>query len=414
MDAAIDVDRDRLLDSLRAQAEFGATDGGGLHRLALSPADRAVRDWFVDALTDAGLSVRVDAFGNVFGRREGTDPDAAPVLLGSHLDSQPRGGIYDGALGVVAAVEFVRTLDDAGIDTRRPVEVVDWTNEEGSRFQPTMQGSGVWAGALDLETQYERTDDDGVRVVDALERVGYRGDAPAEPREPYDSYLELHVEQGPALETAGADVGVVTGIVGLSWGRVAFHGRPDHTGTTPMHLRSDALVAAADLTTAIRRLPSTLGDRTVATVGSLDVDPDSINVVPERAELTWDVRDSADDVVDQAVDRVEAEAAAAAAREGVEADVERLLRAPAVEFPARPVDAAADAVDALGYDGLRLVSGAAHDASRVASVCDAGMVFAVSEDGRSHTEEEYTAPADCYRAANAFAGAALRLAGRVD
>jgi amidase, hydantoinase/carbamoylase family len=317
------------------------------------------------------------------------------------------------SLGVVAALEFVRTVDDAGIDTRRPVEVVDWTNEEGSRFQPTMQGSGVWAGALDLETQYERTDDDGVRVRDALERIGYRGDAPAEPREPYDSYLELHVEQGPALETAGADVGVVTGIVGLSWGRVTFRGRPDHTGTAPMHLRSDALVAAADLTTAVRRLPSALGERTVATVGSLDVDPGSINVVPERAELTWDLRDPADEVVDRAVERVEAEAEAAAAREGVEVDVERLTRASAVEFPARPVDAVAGAADSLGYDALRLASGAAHDASRVASVCDAGMVFAVSEDGRSHTEDEYTAPVDCYRAANAFANAALRLADPV-
>ncbi|MEF8819636.1 MAG: Zn-dependent hydrolase [Haloferacaceae archaeon] len=406
----IDVDRDRLVELMRAQASFGATEGGGLHRLALSDADAAVRDWFVDRLSAAGLAVRVDAFGNTFGRREGTDPEAAPVLLGSHLDSQPYGGIYDGALGVVAALEFLLTLADEGLDTRRPVEVVNWTNEEGSRFQPTMQGSGVWAGEFDLAEQYERTDDEGTRVVDELERIGYRGDHPAEPREPYDAYLELHVEQGPALSAAGADVGIVTGIVGLSWGEVRMAGRPDHTGTTPMHLRSDALVAAADATTAIRRLPGALGEDTVATVGSLDVSPNSVNVVPEDVRFTWDARDPSDAVVAEARERIEREAAAAADREGVECEVEQFLTASSVEFPERTVSTVERAVDRLGYEGLDLFSGAAHDASHVAGVCDAGMVFAVSDDGRSHTEAEHTSWADCYSAANVLANAALDLA----
>jgi N-carbamoyl-L-amino-acid hydrolase len=406
----IDVDRGRLVELMRAQASFGATDDGGLHRLALSDADAAVRDWFVEQLEGAGLAVRVDAFGNVFGRRAGTDPEAAPVLLGSHLDSQPYGGIYDGALGVVAALEFVLTLEDEGVDTRRPVEVVNWTNEEGSRFQPTMQGSGVWAGEFDRDEQYERTDDEGIRLVDELDRIGYLGDHPAEPREPYDAYLELHIEQGPALEAADADVGVVTGVVGLSWGAVTMTGRPDHTGTTPMRLREDALVAAADVTTAVRRLPGTLGERTVATVGSLDVSPDSINVVPEEVRFTWDVRDPSEAVVAEATDRVEREAAAAADREGIEYEVEQFLSVSPVRFPERTVSTVAGAVDHLGYDGLELVSGAAHDASHVAGVCDAGMVFAVSDDGRSHTEDEHTSWADCYSAANVLANAALDLA----
>ena len=219
----VDIDRDRLADTMQEQAEIGGTEGGGLHRLTLSDADADARDWFVDCAADAGLDTRVDAFGNTFARRAGTDPDAAPVLVGSHLDSQPNGGIYDGALGVVAALEFVRTLNDRGIETRRPVEVVNWTNEEGSRFPPAMQGSGVWAGAHDIDEEYEKTDADGDRLLDELERIGYRGDEPAEPREPYHAYLELHPEQGPYLEETGADVGVVTGIVGLRWAEIQPH-----------------------------------------------------------------------------------------------------------------------------------------------------------------------------------------------
>jgi N-carbamoyl-L-amino-acid hydrolase len=410
----IDIDRDRLVETMQAQADIGGTEGGGLHRLTLSDADARARDWFVERAAEAGLDTRVDAFGNVFARRAGADPDAAPVLVGSHLDSQPYGGIYDGALGVVSALEFVRTLNDRGIETRRPVEVVNWTNEEGSRFPPAMQGSGVWAGAHDIEAEYEKTDADGVRLVDELERIGYRGDEPAEPREPYHAYLELHPEQGPYLEETGADVGIVTGIVGLRWAEVTLHGQANHTGTTPMNYREDALVAAADVVTAIRRLPGTLGERTVATVGSLNVQPDSVNVVPETVTFTTDIRDPDEAVLDRGVARMEAEVAAAADREGVESEVEHTMSAPAVDFPDRPVEAVADAVDALGYDGRRMVSGAGHDATHTASVCDTAMVFSVSEDGKSHTPDEFTSWADCYRSANVLANAALDLAGRVD
>ncbi|MFD1588261.1 Zn-dependent hydrolase [Halorientalis brevis] len=404
------LDRERFVATMQAQAEIGATENGGLHRLALSDADKRVRDWFAAQLDAAGLSTRVDAFGNMFGRREGTR-DVAPVLVGSHLDSQPYGGIYDGALGVVAALELVRELDARGIGTERPIEIVNWTNEEGSRFQPTLQGSGVWAGVHDIDAEYARTDDDGTTVEDELERIGYKGSTPAEPGEAYDSYLELHVEQGPSLEATGADVGVVTGIVGLRWGAITFRGEANHSGATPMHHRKDALVAAADVITQVRRLPSTLGERTVATVGALDVSPNSINVVPGTATFTYGVRDPSGDVLDDAVDRIHAATEAAATQEGVDWEIDERATATPVSFPDRCVDSVERAAADLGYDAVRLPSGGVHDATNVHRVCDAGMVFAVSEGGKSHSEAEYTSWDDCHRAANTLATAALDLAG---
>ncbi|RQG88863.1 Zn-dependent hydrolase [Natrarchaeobius halalkaliphilus] len=410
----ISPDRDRLVETMEAQASIGATDGGGLHRLALSEEDERVRDWFSAQMDAAGLSTRIDEFGNMFGRREGTDPAAAPVLLGSHLDSQPSGGIYDGALGVVAALEFVRTLDDEGIETERPIEIVNWTNEEGSRFQPAMQGSGVWAGAHDKEEEYATTDEDGVSLKTALEGIGYLGDAPAEPLEEYDSYLELHVEQGPYLEDGGHQVGVVTGIVGFVWGAITFSGEPNHSGSTPMAHRSDALVGAADVITQVRRIPSTLGPRTVGTTGYVSASPNSINIIPGDVTFTFGFRDPDDEVVDEAFDRVLLEADAAADREGLDWRFEERMRVSSVEFADRCVDAVESAATSLEYDRTRIFSGAGHDASHASRVCDTGMVFAVSENGKSHTEAEYTSWDDCYAAANTLANAALELARPTD
>lgn len=404
------LDRGRLVDAMETQATIGSTEDGGLHRLALTDADKAARDWFVDQLRELDLTVRIDEFGNVFGRRPGTDPDADPVLVGSHLDSQPNGGIYDGQLGVVAALELLRTLRDEQRETAHPIEIVNWTNEEGSRFQPGLQGSGVWSGEFDLQAEYERTDRDGVRLLDELERIGYRGDAPAEPAEEYEAYYELHIEQGPYLEESGSDVGVVTGVVGLSWGEVTFSGEANHAGSTPMHLRYDASVPAAELLVNIRRLPGALGERTVGTVGSVAVEPDSINIIPETATVTWDVRDPSDDVLDRAVDRLSEEARAAAVREGVGHEVEETARTSSVEFDDRCVETVQHVADEFGYETLRLLSGGNHDASHLTDVCDTGMVFAVSEDGKSHTPQEYTSWDDCYRAANTVANAVLATA----
>ena len=406
----VTLDRDRFVETMKEQAEIGATEGGGLHRLALSEEDEEIREWFRDQLEDLGVAVRVDEFGNMFGRREGTDSDAAPVLVGSHFDSQPYGGIYDGALGMIAPLELLRTLDDEDIQTQHPIEIVNWTNEEGSRFQPAMQGSGVWVGAHDIEEEYERTDDDGVRFVDELERIGYRGDLPAEPQEEYEAYVELHIEQGPYLELEDKDVGVVTGVVGFYWGAVTFYGEADHSGPTPMHFRNDALVAAADVITQVRRIPGTLGDRTVGTVGYVDVQPNSINIIPEEVTFTFGFRDPSDDIVDAARTRALAEAEFAAEREGVEWEWEKRHQSDSVQFSEQCIDAVQSSADDLGYDSMQIFSGAGHDAVHLTEVCDTSMVFAVSENGKSHTENEYTSWDDCYSAANTTANAVYRLA----
>ncbi|AHG01226.1 hypothetical protein HALLA_02290 (plasmid) [Halostagnicola larsenii XH-48] len=407
---SIEIDRERFIETMKEQADIGATDGGGLHRLALSDEDKAIRDWFRDQLEALGLEVRVDAFGNMFARREGTDPDADPILIGSHLDSQPYGGIYDGALGVIAPLELLRTLEEEGRVTEHPIEIVNWTNEEGSRFQPAMQGSGVWAGVHDIDAEYDRTDENGERLGDELERIGYRGDIPVEPQNDYEAYLELHIEQGPYLELEEKDVGVVTGVVGFYWGAITFYGEADHSGPTPMHYRNDALVAAADVITQVRRIPGTLGDRTVGTVGYVDAQPNSINIIPEEVTITFGFRDPSDEIVAEAKERVLAEAQTAAQREGLDWEWEQRHQSDSVEFADTCIDAVQASADDLGYDSMRIFSGAGHDAVHLTDICDTSMVFAVSEDGKSHNEDEYTSWDDCYSAANTIANAAYRLA----
>lgn len=405
-----ELDRQRLIETMKEQAEIGSTEGGGLHRLALSDEDKRIRDWFLKQMETEGLETRIDEFGNMFGRREGRDSDAEPVLVGSHLDSQPYGGIYDGALGVVAALEFVRELNQRGITTERPVEIVNWTNEEGSRFQPAMQGSGVWAGAHDIEEEYAKTDEAGNTLESELERIGYKGDVPAEPRESYDSYLELHIEQGPYLEETGHDIGIVTGIVGFVWGATTFYGEANHSGSTPMHYRQDALVAASDVVTQVRRIPSTLGERTVGTIGFMDVEPNSINIIPEEVTFTWGFRDPQSDILDEAKSRALSDIEAAADREGVDWEWEQRMRVEPVHFADRCIETIENAANELGYNAMRIFSGAGHDATHADAVCDTAMVFAVSEDGKSHNESEYTSWEDCYKASNTLDSAALDLA----
>jgi len=406
------LDRDRFVATMKEQAEIGGTENGGLHRLTLSDDDRRIRDWFREQMEEEGLSVRVDEFGNMFGRREGTDPTADTVLVGSHLDSQPYGGIYDGAMGVIAALELVRTLNEEDIETEHPVEIVNWTNEEGSRFQPAMQGSGVWAGAHDIEEEYAKTDADGAVLEEELERIGYKGAVPCEPQHDYEAYLELHIEQGPYLEEDNEDVGVVTGIVGFTWGAITFHGEADHSGPTPMHYRNDALVAAADVITQIRRIPDTLGERTVGTTGYIDSKPNSINIIPEEVTFTWGFRDPERAVITEARDRVLAEAEAAAEREGVDWEYEDRMFVDPVHFDHQCVEAVQGAADALELDSMRIFSGAGHDATHMTGLMDTGMVFAVSEDGKSHNEDEYTSWEDCCSAAATTINAAYDLATR--
>jgi N-carbamoyl-L-amino-acid hydrolase len=273
-----------------------------------------------------------------------------------------------------------------------------------------MQGSGVWAGEHDLEKEYGKTDEEGIALEEELERIGYKGKTAAEPQRDYNSYLELHIEQGPYLKENDADVGIVTGIVGFTWGTITYRGEADHSGPTPMPYRNDALVAAADVTTQIRRIPSTLGERTVGTTGYINANPNSINTIPEEVTFSWGFRDPDKDIVEEARARVLAEAEWAAEREGVDWKYEDRMRVDPVYFADACISAVENATRQLGYDGMRIFSGAGHDATHTAKIMDTGMVFAVSENGKSHTEEEYTSWPDCYKAANTLANAAFDLA----
>jgi N-carbamoyl-L-amino-acid hydrolase len=409
MDHSIEIDPDRFRRSFEEYSAIGATDNDGLHRLTLTDEDAAVRDLFVSDLESLGLDVTIDEMGNVFGRREGSDPDADPVLIGSHLDSQPKGGRFDGQLGVLVALETMRALDDAGIETDRPVEIVNWTNEEGSRFESPLLGSGVFVGNTSLQEAYDLTDDDGVRLEDELERIGYKGDAPCEPR-PLHSALELHIEQGPYLEEHGNAVGVVEGVYGMAWLQATIHGHADHAGPTPMHTRTDSLTAAAKAIREVESLPLRLSEDAVATVGRIDVEPDSINVIPSRTDFTIDVRSYDDDVVDRAIEEAEFEVATAADRADAEYDFEQIWHIPHTEFSPSVADAAAAAAEAVDASYERMVSGAGHDAKYLNEITDTAMLFVPSADGNTHNEAEFTPWEDCVTGAETFAEATLRLA----
>lgn len=406
----LSADKDRLVSLMKKQAQIGATDNGGLHRLALTEEDRIARDWLRELFEDAMLEVRIDEIGNMFGRREGTNPDAAPVLLGSHLDSQPYAGRFDGPLGVLGALELVHVLNENDIKTTHPIEIVNWTNEEGARFQPPMMASGVWAGKHNLGEVYEATDDDGVTVKQALESIGYKGTVPANPQEQYEAYLELHIEQGPKLEQNNLDVGVVTGIVGLTWTETVFYGQPNHTGPTPMHLREDALVAAGDLITQVRRTANKLSNTTRGTVGKIEYDSEAISIVPDEVRIVWELVDYDDEAVERGYQSLLNEIDQIARREGVDAQSDEITRFESVAFDGRCIDAVEDAAEELGYDSMRMRAGAGHDPMNIAEVCDTAMVFAVSEDGLSHTEAEYTSWEDCYSAVNTLIHAGYSLA----
>lgn len=404
------IDRKRLERAIEELGRIGATERGGLSRLALTDDDRQARDLMVRWMREAGLRVSVDRMGNIFGERAGAG--GPPVMIGSHIDSVPTGGRYDGQLGVLCGLEAIRALNDAGVRTRHPVTLVVFTNEEGARFQPAMIASGVMAGKIALEDAYNARDRNGRRLVDELERIGYLGPEPCVPR-PMRAYLELHIEQGPVLEEAGLAVGVVEGIVAISWSRLTIHGVQDHAGPTPMRVRHDALVAAAEVVTAVRRIATTLGGDIVTTVGHLAVEPDIVNAIPGKVTLSIDIRDPRSETLDRARPMVDAAVRDACAREGVRYELEHYWRVPYTPFAPDVVDAVERAARAAGARHRRMISGAGHDAQYMAAIAPAGMVFVPSRGGRSHCEEEFTAMDDIEQGASTLLLAALDLAGRV-
>ncbi|MDI3340422.1 MAG: Zn-dependent hydrolase [Sphaerobacter sp.] len=407
-DEVLRVRADRLHESLRRLAEIGATPGGGVTRLALSDEDRAGRELLRQWMTEAGLTVRVDDFGNMVGRRPGRE-DLPPVQLGSHCDSVRNGGRYDGALGVLGALEVVRTLNDHGITTRHPIEVINWTNEEGVRFEPALLASGGVTGRFSREYVYGRTDAEGRRFEDELRRIGYLGDEANRPARAA-AYLELHIEQGPVLEDAGVPVGVVEGIVGITWMEVTVIGQSDHAGPSPMRLRRDPLVAAARIIDAVDRLVRAQDDVAVGTVGRMKVEPNTINTIPGRVIFSVDLRHPDPATLDAMVERFRQEVDAITAAGGVSATVDRFWTSEATPFAPQVVQAVQAAVDALGLPHRRLWSGAGHDAKYVADVSPAGMIFVRSQGGLSHCEQEYSTSEDIEAGANVLLNAALRLA----
>jgi N-carbamoyl-L-amino-acid hydrolase len=403
------IDNDRFREAFEEYSAIGATENDGLHRLALTDADKTVRDRFVEYLETLGLDVRIDRIGNVFGRRQGTDDDADPVLIGSHLDSQPYGGRYDGQLGVLTALETIRTLDDEGIETERPIEIVNWTDEEGSRFHSALLGSSVFTGQLSLEEALDITDADGARVGDELSRIGYDGEMEPGALDVH-SGLELHVEQGPRLEASGTPVGVVDGVFGIAWLRCTIEGETDHAGPSPMHTRKDAMAAAADAVHEINRLPNRLSADAISTVGEFNLEPDSVNVIPGVAEFTIDVRSFDAATVEKAIQRVDAEIESACSRHGVSYELEEFWRVEPMDFDPTIRETIAQSAADIGVEYEHLVSGAGHDAKYLNEVAPTGMIFVPSVDGITHNEGEFTEWEDCVAGANVFANTTLRLA----
>src|SRR5436189_341262 len=403
------IDRKRLERSMDDLGRIGETPRGGLTRLALTDADRGGRDLMVRWMREAGLRVSVDQMGNIFGERPGTEP-LPTVMMGSHVDSVPTGGKYDGQLGVLCGLETIRALDEHTIRTRHPVTLVIFTNEEGARFQPAMIASGVMAGKIALEDAYNARDKDGIRLVDALERIGYLGSEPCVPRA-FRAYLELHIEQGPFLEEEGLAVGVVDGIVAIAWSRLTIHGVQDHAGPTPMRIRHDALVAAAEVVRSVREIATDIGGDLVTTVGNLTVHPNIVNAIPGRVTMSIDMRDPRDATLEVARRCLDAVVKAACDRESVRGELEHYWRVPYTPFAPDVVAAIERAAKTAGARFRHILSGAGHDAQYMAAIGPAGMIFVPSRDGRSHCEEEFTPMDDIERGATALFLAVVDLAG---
>ncbi len=402
------IDSQRLWQSLMDLAAIGATELGGVRRLALTDLDRQGRDRVCDWLRKAGCSIRVDAIGNIFAIRPGAR-DTDPVGVGSHIDTQPSGGKFDGNYGVLAGLEVIRALNDARIATERPVAVAIWTNEEGSRFTPVMMGSGVYAGAFSLEHCLARTDLEGITVADALSRIGYAGTDQA-PR--FAAYFEPHIEQGPILEAEGMTIGAVEGALGQRWFDLELTGQDAHAGPTPLAMRRDALVGAARVITEVRRIAADYPTNARGTVGQLLVSPNSRNVIPGRVRLTIDLRNARAETLAAMVADIQACITRIAADERLSAQLTEVVHFEPCHFDPHWVSRIEGLAHARGHTVKRLASGAGHDAVYVAKTCPAAMIFVPCEGGISHNEIENAQPQHLAAGAQVLLDAMIEAAGR--
>lgn len=407
--ADLRVSWSRLEARLDALGEIGSTGDGGSSRLALTDDDKDGRDLVVSWMRDLGLRIDIDGIGNVVGTwpADATEP---PVMTGSHIDTVRTGGRYDGNLGVLAGIEAIETVITSGVELAHPLAVGFFTNEEGSRFAPDMFGSLVYVGGLPLEEALDTVAVDGAVAGDELERIGYVGPMPS-PSRPPRAFVELHIEQGPVLEDEGDTIGAVTGVQGISWQELTVTGQSNHAGTTPMSMRHDPSFAAASITTFVRRLATEIGGPQVATVGRVELHPNLVNVVPARATLTVDLRNTDEAILQEAEARLVAHCEELADDEGVTIERRQLARFEPVVFDPEMIDRVERIAADHGHRVRRMPSGAGHDAQMLARVCPTAMIFTPSIDGISHNPAERTAPADLEAGANVLLATLCELAG---
>jgi N-carbamoyl-L-amino-acid hydrolase len=399
------IDPQRLWDMLMDTAKFGGTPKGGIKRLTVSDEDKLVRDWFKAQCEALGCKVEVDSVGNMFATRPGKNANALPIAMGSHLDTQPTGGKFDGVLGVLGALEALRTLHQAGYETNAPIMIANWTNEEGSRFAPAMLCSGVYAGVFTPDFAWSRQDREGKKLGEELERIGYKGDA-APGSHKFQAMFELHIEQGPILEAEAKQVGIVTGVQGMRWYEVTVTGQEAHTGATPMLLRKNALMAASRMIDAIDKvgmdnLPG------VASVGLIENRPNSRNVVPGEVFFTVDLRHPDEAVLDKMEAAFRAALPEIATRTKVTFEEKCIWKSPAVKFAPDLIDCVRFGADKAGYSTREMASGAGHDAAYIARVAPTTMVFVPCEGGLSHNEAESTTLEECASGAQVLLNAVL-------
>ena len=400
------VNAERLWNNIMETAKIGGTARGGICRLTLTGSDRRVRDWFVKAGESLDSTVTIDEMGNIFVRRSGKDNSLPPIAIGSHLDTQPSGGKFDGILGVLSGLEVLCTLNDAGYTTNAPLEVINWTNEEGSRFNPPMLASGVFAGVFDRDFAYAREDRDGKKFGEELERIGYRGKTQCGNHK-LGAYFELHIEQGPVLEAENKTIGVVTGVQGQRWYDITVTGRESHAGSTPMNMRQDAMVACARMVEAINKIALNHTPLAVSTVGLVEVKPNSRNVIPGSVFFSVDLRHPNDAVLDEMDKELKAMVNKVATDAGLKAKLENIWNSPSMKFDEVCVSVVRAAAEDLSYRHRDMVSGAGHDAVYIARVAPTAMIFIPCENGISHNEIEKTEPEHVAAGANVLLSAVV-------
>ncbi len=407
------IDPQRLWDTLMETAKIGGTPKGGIKRLTLSEEDRRVRDWFKAQCEALGCDVTVDEVGNMFARRAGRNNDLAPICMGSHLDTQPTGGKFDGVLGVLGGLEVLRTMHATGYVANAPIELINWTNEEGSRFAPAMLASGVFAGVFTPEYAFDRKDRDGTSYGDALDAIGYRGAEKAGGHR-LGAMFELHIEQGPILEDERKMIGVVTGVQGMRWYEVTVSGQDAHTGATPMYLRKNALLGAARMIDAIDAIALEHAPNAVGTVGLIENKPNSRNVIPGEVFFTVDLRHPDEQVLDVMENKLRAKLKDVMGLLKLAYDEKQIWRSPAVEFAPELIACVRHGAEKSGYAMREMVSGAGHDAAYIARVAPTTMIFVPCAGGVSHNEAESTTPEECAAGAQVLLEAVLEYDRRLE